>query len=190
MTFKTYLPYIISALMLMLSPGCCWSASNQQPLSFSDLLYLYYHYGEEGVAEKTGLSFLYEINEESEDGDVGYHEVVLARDVEYTKRAEFGYDLKAKSEHACYFMAGEDTSRHACLCFASQEDANSFFEAVCNAKPCTFDDMKVVINKDSANSKVVRVEEVMEDGSTSSLFDVISPEFEDGFYKIELSAYY
>ena len=53
-------------------------------------------------AEKCGLTYLYEYEDGGEDGDAGSYDTVYGRNMEKGEKTDFGYELKPKSDHACY----------------------------------------------------------------------------------------
>ena len=154
--------------------------------SLNDLLYLTQHYAESAKAEKSGLGFIYHDSQPSDEVDEDQY--VYGHDIFRTTKKVLGYELNTSSAHAFYFMMSLDTSTNGYLRFFNQNDANAFFERVCNTKPFTFEGKRIVVKK-VASGKSVRIEEMRNDKSTSTMFEVHQPTLLDDWYEIYLEIY-
>lgn len=134
-------------------------------------------------AEKCGMTYLYEYEDGGEDGDAGFYDTVYGRDVEKGEKTDFGYELKPKSNHACYFQYSLDTSTHASLNFTDKTDANRFFEAFLKSGVVDCGGMYVVVEQEIPAGEVISVESMRDyNGKYSIEKPVLDPE--RGFYTI------
>ena len=125
------------------------------------------------------MTYLYEY----EDGDGGSYDTVYGRDVEKGEKTDFGYELKPKSDHACYFQYSLDTSTHASLNFTDKADADRFFEAFLKSGVVDCGGMYVVVEQEIPAGEVISVESMRDyNGKYSIEKPVLDPE--RGFYTI------
>ncbi len=109
-------------------------------------------------AEKCGLTYLYTYEDDGDDGDAGSYDTVYGRDMEKGKKTDYGYELKPKSHHACYFQYSLDTSPHASLNFTDKADADRFFEAFLKSGVVDCGGMYVVVEQEIPVGKVISVD--------------------------------
>ena len=134
-------------------------------------------------AEKCGLTYLYVHEEGGEDGDAGSYDTVYGRNMEKGEKTDFGYELKSKSNHACYFQYSLDTSTHASLNFTDKADADRFFEAFLKSGVVDCSGMYVVVEQEIPAGKVISVDSMRDyNGKYSIDKPVLDPE--RGFYTI------
>ena len=134
-------------------------------------------------AEKCGLTYLYEYEYGGEDGDAGSYDTVYGCDMEKGEKTDFGYELKPKSYHACYFQYSLDTSTHASLNFTDKGDADRFFEAFLKSGVVDCGGMYVVVEQEIPAGKVISVDTMKDyNGKYSIDKPVLDPE--RGFYTI------
>ena len=134
-------------------------------------------------AENCGLTYLYEYEEGGEDGDAGSYDTVYGRDMEKGEKTDFGYELKPKSDHACYFQYSLDTSTHASLHFTDKADADRFFEAFLKSGIVDCGGMYVVVEEEIPAGEIISVESMRDyNGKYSIDKPVLDPE--RGFYTI------
>ena len=134
-------------------------------------------------AEKCGLTYLYEYEDGDEDGDAGSYDTVYGRNMEKGEKTDFGYELKPKSDHACYFQYSLDTSTHASLNFTDKADADRFFEAFLKSGVVDCGGMYVVVEQEIPAGEVISVESMRDyNGKYSIEKPVLDPE--RGFYTI------
>jgi hypothetical protein len=134
-------------------------------------------------AEKCGLTYLYEYEEAGEDGDVGTDDTVYGRDMEKGKKTDFGYELKPKGDHACYFQYSLDTSTHASLNFTDKADADRFFEAFLKSGVVDCGGMYVVVEQKIPAGKVISVDSMRDYNGKYSIEKPVL-DSEKGFYTI------
>ena len=102
-------------------------AKFKEKLSFENFLALLNNYNKVSYAQKCGLDFIYK--EIERDGDVDCDEYVYGYDVEKGDKEEYGgYEIRPKSNHACYFKYNLDTSTSASMRFKNKNDAQIFFD--------------------------------------------------------------
>ena len=134
-------------------------------------------------SENCGLTYLYEYEEGGEDGDAGSYDTVYGRDMEKGEKTDFGYELKPKSDHACYFQYSLDTSTHASLHFTDKADADRFFEAFLKSGIVDCGGMYVVVEEEIPAGEIISVESMRDyNGKYSIDKPVLDPE--RGFYTI------
>lgn len=136
-------------------------------------------------AEKCGLTCLYEYEEEGEDGDAGSYAVFYGRDVEKGEKTGLGYELKPKSNHACYFEYDLDTSTHASMNFVNKADADRFFDSLLKTGLVECDGMYVVVEQKIPAGEIVHVKSMSDyDGK----YSIEKPVFdaEKGVYVIQI----
>lgn len=119
-------------------------------------------------AEKCGLTFLYEYEDEGEEGDIGSSVIVYGRNMEMGDKRDFGYQLKPMDNHAYYFEYYIDSSIHASLNFFNKEDAERFFEAFLKSGVVDCGGMYVVVEQEIPAGKVITVDSMRDyDGKYS-----------------------
>ena len=164
-------------------------ATFYQRFSLNDLLCLMQHYAEKAKAQKSGMDFIYHESEQTGDIDVVNNDVyVYGHDFMKSEDQQAESQLSKLSPHAFYFMMSLGASANSYLRFVNEIDANSFFERVCNTKPFTFEGKRIVVNK-VAGDKSVRVNEVRNNKSTSTMFEIHSPVFLEDLYELYLEIY-
>lgn len=134
-------------------------------------------------AEKCGLTFLYEYEEDGEDGDVGLHDIVYGKDIDKGEKTDFGYQLKPTSPHAFYFTYSEDTSTHATLTFINKDDAEQFFEAFLKSGVVKCGSMYVVVEEEIPAGNVISVESMADYRGKYSIDEPVQ-DSDSGFYTI------
>lgn len=156
-------------------------------LSIEDLLDLLEHYGGAKIVQNGGLTFIYEDEIESTDGDVGEEQIVYGRDIEKGDKKNFGYDLKCTSGHACYYEINLDTSTNPSLCFADKDDADAFYDRAAKCETIDMDGTTYYIHpKDDGQ---IYIETPYGDGDFNTHFALSRPEKNGDFYRISVEVY-
>lgn len=154
--------------------------------SIEDLLDLLEHYSEAQIVQNGGLTFIYEDEIESTDGDVGEDKIVYGREIEKGDKKDFGYNLISTSKHSCYYELNLDTSTNPYLYFANKDDADSFYERVAKHKPFEYEGKTYYINK---NNGELYIDTKYDEDSFETHYVLYPPELEDGFYKIMIDVW-
>ena len=154
--------------------------------SIEDLLDLLEHYGGAKVVQNGGLTFIYEDEIESTDGDVGEDRIVYGREIEKGDKKDFGYNLISTSKHSCYYEINLDTSTNPYLCFANKDDADSFYNRVANHKPFEYEGKTYYVNK---NNGELYIDTKYDEDSFETHYVLYPTELEDGFYKIKIGVW-
>ena len=81
-----------------------------------------------------------------------------------------------------------DTSTNGRLYFATEADANSFYERTSRTAPFYFEDKCIVVEQ-QADCESFLVKEMFEDNSTSTMFAIHRPTREGEFYMVEVEIY-
>lgn len=155
-------------------------------LSIEDLLDLLEHYGGAKIVQNGGLTFIYEDEIESTDGDVGEDRIVYGREIEKGDKKDFGYNLISTSKHSCYYELNLDTSTNPYLYFADKDDANAFYDRAANHKPFEYDGKTYYTNN---NNGVLYIDTKYDEDSFETHYCLYPPEPEDGFYKIMIDVW-
>lgn len=104
--------------------------------------------------------------EECDEIFLDYEDYVYGRDIYKGEKKGIGYEIIKNKPHAFYFSMSLDTSTNGRLYFATEADANSFYERTSRTAPFYF-----------------------EDNSTSTMFAIHRPTCEGEFYMIEVEIY-
>ena len=152
-------------------------------LSLNDLLVLLDDgEGDNSIQKKTDLSFVYEEEDGSDDGDASCEVIVYGK---YIEKGE-NNKLISTTGHSCFFKIQLDTSKQAWLCFSNKDDADHFYEQA--LKDGRNSKKFIVTKSDDGNS--FNISDYLPDGSPSSIYDINRPKLEDGFYAISIDFYY
>ena len=157
-----------------------------QRFSLKDLLYLTQYYHEKDKAEKSGLYMIY--HDSVSDEEMDYEEYAYGRDVYKGEKQGIGYEIVKDKPHAFYFTMSLDTSTNGRLYFATEKDANSFFERANQTAPFVFEGKDIIV-KQQDDGESFLVQELFEDMSPSTIFAIHRPTQEGEFYKIEVEIY-
>lgn len=157
-----------------------------QRFSLNDLLYLTEHYAEKAKAQKSGLKFVYYDSVQEEE--MNDSEYVYGHDMTKSTKKGLGYELMAHTPHAFYFSMSLDTSTNGRLHFVNENDANGFYERASKTKPFTFEGKRIVLEKQPGGNSFL-VQEMLKDKSTSTIFALHRPTFEDGYYMLYVEIY-
>lgn len=154
-----------------------------------NLMDLVTHYGNSELAEKSGLTFIY--NDTQEDGEVDDIQIVYGFDVEKAQKEALGYSLKVKSPHACYFQVDLDTSTRLGLYFASKDDAKAFHESLKAQKPFDYEDETFYIHPMTRSDGVhyLAVDVPYGDDQYETRYVIYQPEEKGSFCYIEIEPY-
>ena len=148
-----------------------------------DVLLLLHEYDIPRSVQTTGMSLLYKYEELGDEVDCT--EYVYAHDVEKGAKQAFGYNLKATSDHGCYFRIGIDTSINACLGFVSESDAKRFFKRLSKAEPTDYDGKTYYVNK-KADDQSLYIDTRYEEDGFNTNYLIYPPVEEDGFYNLQI----
>lgn len=162
-------------------------AQFQEKLSFENFIGLLKHYDNPSYANRCGLTHIYRNDTEEEFGTCT--EIVYGYDVEKGSKIDYGYDIVAKSNHACYFIYVLDTSTHAAINFKDEKDANLFYNKARDYGLIIYGDMALIPNKKLPNGKSITVDI---DDESVSIYDMVcggitSPFYADGWYVISIA---
>ena len=157
-----------------------------QQFSLHDLLYLTQYYYEKEKAEKSGLYQIY--HDSVSDEEMAYDEYVYGRDIYKGAKQGIGYQIIKDKPHAFYFSMSLDTSTNGRLYFATEDDANRFYDRASRTKPFNFEDKRISVKK-QADGESFLVQELFDDMSPSTIFAIHRPVQEGEFYMIEVEIY-
>ena len=157
-----------------------------QRFALNDLLYLTRYYYLSEKAEKSGLYLVY--HDSVQDEEMDYEDYVYGRDIYKGEKKGIGYEIIKNKPHAFYFSMSLDTSTNGRLYFATEADANSFYERTSRTAPFYFEDKCIVVEQ-QADGESFLVKEMFEDNSTSTMFAIHQPTREGEFYMVEVEIY-
>lgn len=109
-------------------------AKFREKFTFNNILNLLRHPDDASLAQKCGLSFIYKDSEREEGYEDGqyftHYDYVYGYEVEKGKRHDvgMGYDIKASSNHSCYFRYREASDIMFLFRFKDESDAEYLFE--------------------------------------------------------------
>ena len=142
----------------------------------------------EQIAKECGLEKIY--SEKKDEEEFTSIEIVCGKDVEKGNPKEYmGYEIVEKTDHAVYISYSAETSSSAGLYFKNKEDGDSFFKKAM--------DYGLLIYKDEygesyfiPNKKLPdgskRVDKIDYDGEYGVRYMISKPEYEDGWYVINI----
>ncbi len=139
------------------------------------------------VAEKCGLSFIYKDKKREEGYDEGdYFEmisIVYGYDIEKgCKNETLGYELKATSEHACYFSYIESSDIGIAFYFKNKSDADYLFKIAEDYGLVMYDGDLYIPKKVTYKGVIKRYDEY--NPSEDALFGMSNINHEDGWYMV------
>lgn len=96
----------------------------KEKFTFKNFLALLGNYEKVSFAKKCGFELIYK--EIDVDDEITCEEYVYGFDIEKGDKKESGYEIVAKSNHACYLIYNLDTSTYASMNFKDSADAEYF----------------------------------------------------------------
>ncbi len=138
------------------------------------------HYENTSYANKCGLNLLYKNVDIEEWGEC--IEIVNGYDVEKGSKKEYGgYEIIAKSNHACYFIHEICTSEGAHLSFKDEEDAKVFYNKAKDYGLIIDGDTYYIPNKKLPKGKSIYVDEI---DYEKIIGTISSPTYDEGWYVV------
>ncbi len=155
-------------------------AKFREQLSFENFLGMLKHYENTSYANKCGLNLLYKNVDIEEWGEC--IEIVNGYDVEKGSKKEYGgYEIIAKSNHACYFIHEICTSEGAHLSFKDEEDAKVFYNKAKDYGLIIDGDTYYIPNKKLPKGKSIYVDEI---DYEKIIGTISSPTYDEGWYVV------
>ena len=155
-------------------------AKFREQLSFENFLGMLKHYENTSYANKCGLNLIYKNVDIEEWGEC--IEMVNGYDVEKGGKKEYGgYEIIAKSNHACYFIHEICTSEGARLSFKDEEDAKVFYNKAKDYGLIKYGDTYYIPVKKLPNGKSISVEEI---DYEKIIGTISSPTYDEGWYVV------
>ena len=157
--------------------------------SFENLLVLLKHYDDFELAETSGLKFIYE--DGSQDEEIEWVSYAYGREVEQGEKEPFGYLMKATTPHGLYFTYTLDTSQHASLYFANEDDVKQFIEKLVKTEPTDFEDKTYYVhmqNLDDGQHLYIDLPNSDGDGYSTD-YEIYPPQMENGFCRLDIGVY-
>ena len=157
----------------------------REKMSFENFIGMLNHYENQSYANKCGLNLLYRSDTEEEYGTST--EIVYGYDVEKGSKKDYGgYDIVAKSNHACYFMYMLDTSTGAQISFKDSDDADILFKKAKEYGLIIYEDMYYIPNKRLPNGKSIRLAEYDNSIYERVCGTISAPDYINGWYVIHI----
>ncbi len=175
---------------MRLNPDSTSVAQVPYDLDFSlkNLLVYLNHYEDYELADKNGLSLIYEDSYQNEE--VESIETLYGRDVEKGDKDVLGYQLKATTAHAIYFKMDLDTSTRAEIGFINHDDAKGFIDVVLKSEPVEMDGKTYYVHpKQQDEGQYLYIETPYGEDDFETRFVIYPMEKKDGFYRMEIEVY-
>lgn len=144
----------------------------------------------EQIAKECGLEKIY--SEKKDEEEFTSIEIACGKDVEKGNPKEYmGYEIVEKTDHAVYISYSADTSSHAGLYFKNKEDGDSFFKKAMDYGLLIYkdeyeeSDTYFIPNKKLPDGSK-RVDKIDYDGEYGVRYMISKPEYEDGWYVINI----
>ena len=137
-------------------------------------------------AEEYGLSLIYEIETEDEEGGCSYSETIYGKDIEKIDKEDNAYELKSTSGHSCFVRVTIATCESYSINFSNEEDANNFFEKISNYGVIEDDNYLIIPEEKLPKGKPVSKDSIED---FHPLYSVCPPVLEEGFYQISLDRF-
>ena len=141
-------------------------------------------------ANACGLEEIYNVTEEEEEyTSIG---IVYGKDVEKGSHKEYaGFEIKAKSDHSVYLEYRAETSSDASLFFKSKDDSEAFFRKAMDygmliLKDEYSDGDSYYIPKKKLPNGSKRIEKLDWGGEFDPIFPLTKPEYEEGWYVVNI----
>ena len=155
----------------------------REKFKFKNILALLENYDKAAIAQKCGLELIYK--EIDKDGEIECEEYVYGYDVEKGDKKASGYEIVAKSNHACYLIYNLDSSTYASINFKDSSDAENFQEQAKEYGLLVKDDYRYV-PKTKMGSGYHYVDSLDWGGDYDPIYGIRETERQDGWYCVRI----
>ena len=168
-------------------------AKFREKFTFSNILELLKHPDKATIAQKCGLSLIYKDSEKEEGYEEGeyftHYDYVYGYEVEKGKKNDgyMGYDIKASSNHSCYFNFIDGSDVIKLFKFKDKSDADYLFEMAKDYGLIEWSGNYYIPAK-KASKGITRVEEY-EPYDGAALFEIRKPNNVDGWYEVLINSF-
>lgn len=168
-------------------------AKFREKFTFNNVLELLKHPGNASIAQRCGLSLIYKDSEKEEGYEEGeyftYYDYAYGYEVEKGKKNDgyMGYDIKASSNHSCYFRHIEASDVVCYFRFKDKSDADYLFEMTKDYGLIEWNGNYYIPAK-KAPKGITHVEEY-EPYNGAALFEISKPSNTDGWYEVQINGF-
>lgn len=155
----------------------------KKKFTFKNFLVLLENYDKVSFAQKCGLELIYK--EIDNDGEITCEEYVYGFDIEKGDKKESGYEIVAKSNHACYLIYNLDSSTYGSMNFKDSSDAEYFQEQAKEYGLLVLDG-SMYVPKTKMESGYHYVDSLDWGGEYDPIYGISQTDRQNGWYRVHI----